>query len=456
MNGAAGESIEPVFRSAVPGIDWPAIGRDGAAHFQALLFQMERSQWLSPAQLGALQLRQLRPLLRHALATVPHYAGTLRGLDIDRLDWEAFRALPLLTRQDLQAGFEQLGSSAVPPGHGKVTQGQSSGSTGTPVRFLQTSVTQLFWNVLTLREHLWHQRHFGGKFAAIRTKVEDGRWPDWGIPVAPVFHTGPAVILNLRTDVARQLDWLAQEDPDYLIAKPSNLAALAELALRHGRRLPGLRQARSYGEVLQPAVRSAVRAAWNVEVADTYSCEETGYVALQCPRHEHYHAQSENVLVEVLDEAGRPCGPGETGRVFLTLLHNFAMPLIRYGIGDYAEVGAPCDCGRGLPVITRIHGRLRNMIVLPDGRRHWPSFPAEMWSAVAPIRQFRLIQRHPENIEINYVMDRDLTPDERSRLESALAERFGHRFRMAWKRVDAVQRGPGYKFEDFVSELPPG
>jgi phenylacetate-coenzyme A ligase PaaK-like adenylate-forming protein len=61
--------------------------------------------------------------------------------------------------------------------------------------------------------------------------------------------------------------------------------------------------------------------------------------------------------VEVLDEEGRPCAPGETGRVVATSLNNFAMPLIRYETGDTAEVGAPCPCGRGLPVLTRIMGR---------------------------------------------------------------------------------------------------
>ena len=76
--------------------------------------------------------------------------------------------------------------------------------------------------------------------------------------------------------------------------------------------------------------------------------------------------------MEVLDNHGRPCKEGETGRVVLTDLHNFTMPLIRYEIGDYAEVGPPCACGRGLPVLARILGRSRNMLTLPAGDRIWP------------------------------------------------------------------------------------
>lgn len=446
-------AVDAVWRSDIPCIAWPAVGSDASAHLQSLLFQMEHSQWLTEAELASRQLHQSKQLMRHALRTVPFYRESLPRLDIDALDWDVFRALPVLNRKALQSGFDSLRSRVVPPSHGAITEGQTSGSTGMPIRFLQTAVTQLFWNALTLREHLWQERDFAGKLAAIRIKVEEGRWPDWGMPVAALYRSGPGATLNVRTDVEKQLDWLLREDPDYLITHASNLAALAELTLRRGVKLPKLRQARSYSEALRPGLRELVRAAWGVEVADVYSCEEAGHIALQCPRHEHYHVQSENLLVEILDESGRPCGPGETGRVVLTTLHNFAMPLIRYEIGDYAEVGEPCDCGRELPVLRRIHGRRRNMIVLPDGRRHWPSFPAEMWREVAPVEQFRLVQRLPDEIEAQYVMARELTPEEMRKLGAALGSRFGYGFRIAWKRCDALDRGPGYKFEDFVSEL---
>src|SRR6185437_16003324 len=172
--------------------------------------------------------------------------------------------------------------------------------------------------------------------------------------------------------------------PHYLLSYPSNSRALARYAQREKIRLPGLRAVHTYGEPLTPDVREACREAWGVPAIDVYSCEELGFVALQCPRHEHYHVQSESVLVEILDEDGLPARPGEIGRVVLTSLHNFAMPLIRYAIGDYAEVGAPCPCGRGLPVIERLLGRRRNMVTLPDGRRAWPDVGA-LWAAIPDV-----------------------------------------------------------------------
>jgi len=101
-------SARPEVRSVIAGIGWPGIPSDPGAHLAALLFQLERSQWLPAEQLRERQLGQLRMLLRHAKATVPYYARTLRGLDADRLDWTAFHALHTLSRKDLQAGFDVL------------------------------------------------------------------------------------------------------------------------------------------------------------------------------------------------------------------------------------------------------------------------------------------------------------------------------------------------------------
>ncbi len=179
--------------------------------------------------------------------------------------------------------------------------------------------------------------------------------------------------------------------------------------------------------------------------------KKPGTIALQCPLHEHYHIQSENLIVEVLHPDGTECKPGETGEVVLTTLHNFAMPLIRYQLGDYAVVGEACPCGRGLPVLERIHGRQRNMLVLPDGSQHWPSFPSALWLKVAPIEQFRIIQTALDSLEVTYAMGRPLTTAEQTDLKAALAERLGYAFDIVWNRVHFIERTANAKYEDFVS-----
>jgi len=184
-----------------------------------------------------------------------------------------------------------------------------------------------------------------------------------------------------------------------------------------------------------------------------YTCEEAGYLALQCPDTDDYHVQSENVLLEVLNEAGQPCQPGEIGQVVLTALHNFAMPLIRYALGDYAEIGPRCTCGRGLPVLRRILGRQRNILTLPDGRRHWPSFPSDRWSHTGPINQIQLVQKTRKFIEVRTAVFRTMTEDERSALITALQGCLEHPFSMQVVEVDQIHRSADLKFEDFISEV---
>jgi phenylacetate-CoA ligase len=180
-----------------------------------------------------------------------------------------------------------------------------------------------------------------------------------------------------------------------------------------------------------------------------YTTNEVGYVALQCPISGLYHVQSENVLVEVIADSGQPCTAGETGRVVVTSLHNFAMPLIRYDLGDYATVGGPCSCGRTLPTLERIIGRTRNMLKLPGGRTIWPGFPMDTLVRLDAILELRMIQHSLEEIEIELVLARALTPTEETTLADAVRTRLRHPFHIRLTPVERIERGPGHKREDF-------
>jgi phenylacetate-coenzyme A ligase PaaK-like adenylate-forming protein len=443
------------FLSADPGGAWPALPGPRGAALLDLLLQLEHTQWLPPARIRELQARQLRWTLGHALETVPYYREHWRGAfdPAQSFSWERFAALPLLTRRDLQEHHDALCSRRVPAGHGRVLEGRSSGSTGTPVRFRGTELMQLFWHAITMREHAWHRRDLSARLAVIRHAKAPRAAGNWGPSSAQLVATGPAALLPSRTPVDEQLDWLAAQAPAYLLTYPSNAAELAKAALRRGLRLPALRQVRTIGELLDAEDRALVRQAWDVAVTDAYSSEETGYLALQCHSCERYHVQSESVLVELLDEAGRPCAAGETGRVVVTTLHGAAMPLVRYELGDYAVAGAPCACGRGLPVLERILGRRRNMFVAADGRRLWPSFGARGFTDVAPVRQHQLVQKSHALLEARLVTAAPLTPAQEDALRALILRNLPGGVEVRFAYLDAIARSANGKFEDFMSEV---
>jgi phenylacetate-CoA ligase len=457
-------AVDPVPRSAVPGVVWPAMPDAAGALALALQDQLAQSQWWPPALLREWQFRQLAGLVRHAVGTVPYYRGNLPRDLLDNsgaVQPEAWAQVPVLARETVQAAATALNSGFVPREHGAVSVVKTSGSTGRPVEVSSTALMGIIRNGFTLRDHFWHGRDFAGKLAAIRhLHGHDDERPDgaqaqgWGVATDLAFRTGPSAAISIHADVEKQIAWLLREDPDYLIAYPSSLVALSERFASRGLRLPRLREIRSVGEVLLPDVREACQRTWGVPVTDMYIVQECGYLALQCPEHEHYHVQAEGVLLEVLDDRGRACEPGETGRVVVTPLQGFATVLLRYEVGDYAEVGEPCPCGRGLPVLRRILGRYRNLVALPDGRTWWPTFGQATVRSVAPVRQMQVVQRSLEQLEFRYVADRDLTEGEQAALSRIFALNLMHEFQIAFTRLPAIPRGPSGKFEDFLNELP--
>jgi len=454
--------------SALPGVKWPAVPGGPGATALAVQFQLEQCQWWSSEALRAHQLGQVTELIRHAWSTAPFWRRRLGDAGLDPrapLTWELFARLPLLTRRDVQDHAADLRCRRLPEGHGPVYSSSTSGSTGQPVTVDKSEVANLFWRAVTVREHLWHRRDLSAKLAMIRhvRDAEGARPPrgarqdGWGPSTDAIYRTGPASVLAIRSDVKAQAKWLRRENPTYLLTYPSNLLLLARHFQSGGKPVPpNLRQIRTMSETLTPGTRRICEEVFGVPIVDMYSTQEVGYLALQCPDHPHYHVQSETVVVEVLDDDGIPCAPGEVGRVVVTALHNHAMPLIRYEVGDYAQVGEPCPCGRGLPVLTRILGRVRNMLTFPDGRRNWPVFADDRFVTIAPIRQYQFVQKTPERIEVRFVADRVVTSEEEQRLRALINGRLGYDFDLVFTYPSHIPRDASGKFEDFRSEVVPG
>jgi phenylacetate-CoA ligase len=451
-------------RSSVAGIGWPAVPGHAAARLLALQQQLEHSQWWARERIEAHQFRQLGCLLEHAFSSVPFYRPHLlrAGYRPGRAATpELLRALPVLSRRDIQDADDALLSTAIPAVHGRRQSAATSGSTGMPVTVVKTELEQAYWHAITLRHCLWQRRDPRLKLAAIRADPS-GRsdYPngsvqaDWGPPVADVFETGPAALLDIRTGIAEQAEWLVRQDPDYVLSFGTNLLFLARHCRDSGLRLPRLKAVIASGEIVEPEFRRLCRDVWGVPLSDMYSAVEVGYVALQCPAHEHYHVQMEAAIVEVLDAEGNPCEPGDTGEVVVTPLHNYATPLIRYALGDFAEIGEPCPCGRGLTVLQRIVGRARDMIVLPTGERRFGYHSPDLLAGIAPIVQHQIAQMSREELEIRLVVRRPLTPEEEAAAIGLVNANYGGGFRCRISYRDEIARAPGGKYFVFRSELP--
>jgi len=447
--------------TSVNSIAWPPLPATSGAARLAVLFQLEQSQWWSEEKIRQHQFLQLVPLLKHSASHVPYYQDKLKGLPLSSpLTEEQWSSIPILTRDMVQKSGDQLRATAIPKSHGKLSKQFTSGSTGKPVEVLGTDITAFFWNVFTLRDHLWHGRTLDNKLAVIRRTLDErAKAPhgmpskNWGRATAGMVTTGPTSLLSIFTPVSEQVKWLIKEQPDSLLTNPSVLQDLAFYCKREGIDIPSLKEVRTISEALPEGLRELCDEVWGAKLVDVYSSIELGYLAMQCPKHEHYHVQSEGVLVEVLDENNKPCSPGEVGKIVITNLHNYATPLIRYELGDYVEVGEPCDCGRGLPVIKKIQGRYRGMITLPSGERSWPDVGLVKLQDIAPIEQFQLVQKSLQDIVVKLVLPRPMKEEEKQTLTELFHQTLRHPFNITFEQLDDIPRSPGGKYEEFISEL---
>jgi phenylacetate-CoA ligase len=457
----------PIPLSAVEGVVWPAATGGTQAMALAALHELEHSQYLPPEEMRRRQFLQAGHLLAHAAKTMPFWRERLRMAGVDPakpLDDESWAKLPILTRREVQDGGTALHCAQLPAQHGQTTTDTTSGSTGAPITVKRSALALFYWNVFALREAIWHDIDFSGKLAAIRidwsrpagsTGIHVAHHANWGSPIGSHFPTGPAAVLDVRhSTIADHAAFILAEAPSHLVGFGGALEALARYCLAYGIRVPSIRSVYSQGEVLSATARTACRDAWGVEVIDDYSTVEAGYLATQCPEHPHLHVHAENAIVEILRPDGSPSSAGEVGCVVVTTLHNFAMPLIRYAVGDLAEAGAPCACGRTLPVITRVIGRERpRMLKLPGGGEAMPAFGSRALAAFPGIIAHQVVQRCLDAIEIRLVVRALLQAEDEARLRDLVVRTTGHPFRVDFVYVDAIERGPGGKFVEFLCEI---
>jgi phenylacetate-CoA ligase len=459
-----GHSLPLPLSSAIPSIIWPIVPSPMAAQLLSVLHYFTASERFSPEKLHDLQLPQILELMNFARQTVPYYQEKFAHLpvfsDVATLR-EQWYSIPLLTRLDLQQAKESIFSQSPIPSHEPSELMTSTGSTGMPVTVKGNVASQFFWNALTLRDHLWHQNQFDQTYAVIRyTENPKAKPPhgaifeSWGPATYRVVPTGKCYHLTICS-TEEEAKWLQHINPSYLNCNPSTLRELVQYFATHGGVPSNLRAVHTNSEIVEPDLRKLVKEVLGVRLIDTYSIRELGYLAMQCPEQDHYHIQSENVLVEIINEQGKACEIDEPGLVVVTGLHNFASPLIRYVVGDYAIPGAPCACGRGLPVIKQVLGRQRNMLKMPDGSQIWPSFMSNGVRLMDLFEggQFQVVQKTLTDIHINLAYVSPFTQEREAAIRVQLSSIFGYPFKFIFNYLDKIERGPGGKYEDFKCEV---
>ena len=447
----------------IPGYSFPAIPAPSVAATWLLANQLLANEWRPREDIEANQIMQLRTLVQFAEEQCPFYADRIRscGMTPGALsDMEGFRLLPPLTRRDLQDSFQHIRARKPPLGTEVVGELKTSGSTGSPVRVLGTNASGAMWNACNVRDHIWAGldlkaclvsiRHFPNDVRGARTP-EGVNLTNWGGQTAQMFVSGSSHLMDVGMSPDLQIDFILKHNPDYVLSYPSNLETLGRILAERGQKLKRLQMLQTIGEVLPAQMRENIEGFFGVPVWDLYSCVEVGYVASQCPSGCGYHVHEENVVVEVLNDENKPCSPGETGRVVITTLVNYASPLIRYDLGDYATLmDGPCPCGRGLLGLKEIIGRQRGQILMPDGSVRFSSHLSTAIRDAGKIRQFQVVQHERGRVEILIVPMEGFGEAEQKKIVEEFQAYLGFPIRVTFTMVSKIERQAGGKYLDFV------
>ena len=207
-------------------------------------------------------------------------------------------------------------------------------------------------------------------------------------------------------------------------------------------------------ELLDKGARQYFSEAFDTEIFDRYGCIEAGWIAWECPEHIGHHIDTDNIIMEFIKD-GEPVTEGERGKIIITTLHNYAMPLIRYEVGDIGTLTDEiCPCGRKLPLIKIIDGRIEDIIVLPDRQLIPPYRLMYRMSLFYPsISKYQIIQENENLVVIKIVECSGFTSKMREAIENNYRKILGGDVEIRLVSVDTLPQEKSGKFRTVISKV---
>lgn len=425
---------------------------------QATLGKRMHSQYWSADQLADYQGQQLRQLLTHARERCPYYrqAFEAAGLNTETAEIADLQKVPLLEKQDLQLHGDTLRATMWA---GPVSVEATSGSTGTPLALPIDRHAGAAFRAVMYREHAWFGLGVGAREARF-----------YGLPLSePAWRRErwKDRLMNRIRISAYQLDegalarhWqrICRFRPAYFYGYTSVIVRLSAFLQQQAidSRGLGLQAVIVTSELLHPSERTLLETTWGCPVVNEYGCSEAGIIAHEC-EHGSMHLMAENAIVEFLRD-GQPAQEGEPAEIVVTSLVNQALPLIRYRIGDVGAWSAkPCPCGRHLPRMEMVAGRLNHMVVGPNGTMSsgflFYYLAKELLAQNGQLRRFVIHQYEPGALVFEFPLGDPLSEDLKANIRQQIEARLGQAAVLTFRQVEEIPALPSGKHLHFISHL---
>ncbi len=399
---------------------------------------------------------RLRKLLQHAWQHTVFYRQKwlqvgFRPEDLHTL--EDLSRLPLLTKDEIRENKKAIVAGGV--GQPGLVPKKTSGSTGVSLEFWVDEESLQWKRGCTLYFDQWSGWRLGDPIAAV-----------WGNPTHRVNFR--AALRNALLDRYDYLDTLnmgeeemmqfyrrqRKRNPALLFGHAHSLYLFANFLQAKHLKSFRPRAVISTCMVLHDFERRRIEETFGCKVFNRYGCEEVSLVACECEAHEGLHLNLNSLLVEFVRD-GKPAGPGEAGAIVVTDLTNYGMPFIRYKVGD---VGIPsnktCSCGRSLPLMAGLEGRVADYVVTPEGRLISGISLTENFAMKLPeIKQLQIIQEKSDALIFKVVKGNDFTKNTEDKIRALARERFGSQMHFTCVFVDEIPQEANGKYRFCISKI---
>lgn len=417
---------------------------------------LEHSQWMSGAELEAMRLASLRRLIAHAETKCPYYREAWRARGIAAADLNSLADLakwPIVDRGVIRENRERMRT----PGARLIARA-TGGSSGEPLQF------DIDHESYERRVAAWH-RGYGWAGAGPGTR----QLYLWGTPLGARPWTARAkdwlyeAMQRKRMvgcfDGGAELAWrfaaeIERYRPDAIVAYTNPIYEVARQLEAEGRRVGFKAGAIVVGaEKLHPFQRETIERVFGAPVFETYGSREFMLIGAECERHAGLHISAEHLIVEIVDDDGKPVEAGAEGNVVVTDLFNYGMPFVRYMNGDRAiKAAGVCACGRGLPMLEKVVGRRLDVLRGSSGRMIPGEFFPHLVKDFKGVRRFQVVQEELDRVRF-MLEPKSLPEGERVELERVVREAFGPEVRVEFEPVDRIALTRASKHQVVVNRL---
>jgi phenylacetate-CoA ligase len=304
---------------------------------------------------------------------------------------------------------------------------RTSGSSGQPLMIRRTWKEQMLLHAFLMRANRFLGLRYSDRLAAIGLRKSHHQEKKIFGEIMRKLGIYRITKINARLDPDEILAEIRMIKPDVITGYPSILVQIAGLMNKAERKIIRPRFLMVGAELLMPIQRNIIAKNFNAPIYDFYSSVEFHNIAWECKNTHEMHACDDSLIVEVIND-GQPVKCGEEGEVVGTALHSYAMPLIRYRLGDIVTRGSEhCACGAPYSTIHKIQGRIADYIELPGDRKiHVAILHQTLHNGLpAWISQYQFVQERLDLIIVKIVPNDGPSPESIEKIVKSLSEALG-------------------------------